>query len=154
MAENDKSLLLRVRDELIGTIAQGNYRRHAAAKVRIDERTLKNWMRWGQLEEPKEPYAQFAKDVIAAEAEAVATCVENVFLAAKSDWKAASWFLSRKAPHEWGDRARRGVKEQLESILKAIEDVLGKESATRVYDEIARRASSETSEQSSEKPLH
>ena len=140
----DKALVNQVRGKILEVIRQGNFRNHAAQSVGISDQTIRSWMRWGEKDGAKEPYKSFAREGIEAEGEAIAACAGSIHTAALTDWKAAAWFLARKAPNEWGDKARKGVKEQLESILSAVEDVLGKENAAKVYDEIARRASSET----------
>ena len=146
MAEKtDAERIARVQPEIIKLLKAGNYRNHVAKEVGISYTMFRDWMRWGEDGKRKEPYKSFAFAVLTAESHAVTECVGYVMSAAKKDWKAATWFLARKAPHEWGDQSRKSVKQQLESILRVIEETLGKESAATVFDEIARRASVETS---------
>jgi len=134
-----------VHTQILNFIRLGNFRKHAAQAAGIDEKTMKNWMRWGQLENPKEPYGTFAAEVLKAENEAISNNVLYVQSAAAQDWKAAKYFLERKAPQEWGDKAKQGVKAQLEFILQVVEDVCGQQTAARIYTEIATRAGAEES---------
>lgn len=140
--------------KIVEQCRMGTFRRHAAMAAGVTERTLSNWIRWGTTDDAKEPYRSFAEDLLAAEAFAINNNVLYVQAAATSDWRAASWFLARKAPNEWGDKARRDLKEQLDSILQTVEDVLGTEAATRVFQAIVDRASQEEAPAEGERLEH
>ena len=136
-----------IQKKIVGALAVGNFRKHAAGVAGVDERTFKNWMRWGQLENAKEPFRSFAFAVLEAEHTAIARNVRVVNRAAnEGDWKAAAWYLSRKAKEEWGDQVRKSVKEQFEFLLQVIVDVLGPDSAAVVFEEVTRRAGREEGE--------
>lgn len=123
--------------EIIRLLTGGNYRRHAAAAAGIDERTIRNWIAWGTGPKAREPFKSFAIDVFKAENSAIADNVVNVQKAAKEDWRAATWFLSRKAPGEWGDKAQKEIRQQIEHVLQVIVDVLGEPAAAKVLDALA-----------------
>lgn len=130
----------------IEAIKDGNYRKHAAALIGADERTVKRWMSLGELPKAKEPFKSFAAKVVAAEGESLTEQVRNITRAGKKDWRASAWYVARKAANEFGTKALQGathddrIKDQLNALLECVEDVLGRDDAARVLDEIARRA--------------
>jgi len=103
-------------------------RKTAAAKAKIDEKTLRNWLDRGERHELFEPgcgeepdpdgeqYAEFRRDFLHNEAQAEHTLVGSLIAAAnnkwKPDWKAAAWLLERR----WSDRW--GYKQQLQHTGK------------------------------------
>jgi hypothetical protein len=132
--------------EIVRLLEGGNYRRHAAAAAGIDERTIRNWIKWGTGDAAREPFKSFARDVFRAENTAIADNVLSVQKAAADDWRAASWFLARKAPGEWGDKAQKEIRQQIEFILQVIVDELGESAAAKVLDAIASHSSGEESD--------
>ena len=130
----------------------GNYRKHAAEMAGVTEQQMGLWMRLGQGGEGSEKlspgdrarYESFADNVVMAESAAICTMMMHVSAAAASgDWRAASWFLARKARHEWADPAKAGVREQFELLLQVVDDVLGKKNAERILKEFISRSDQE-----------
>lgn len=148
MAET--KLTPKLAQEILNHIRVGNFRKHAAGACGVSERTMKNWMRWGQLERAKEPYKSFAENVIKAENEAISAGVLCVQSAATQDWKAAKFYLERKASKEWGNLGKQSVKAQIELILQVVENVCGQQTAARVFTEIAARTSAQESAENTE----
>lgn len=136
----------RLTRRIVKEIEQGNFRKHAAEVAGVDERTVKEWMRKGQRPDARDPYKSFAAAVIRAEAKAISDGVKEIAAARKKgDTRATQWFLSRKAPNEWGDKARQALKEAIDTVLEVVEDELGPDVAARIFEAATRRlASSET----------
>lgn len=87
----------------------------AGEAVGLSRKTVNGWINRGSTEiariekgeEPTEierPYAEFAQNLIKAEAESQAGLVLAWFKEARQgDWKAAQAFLAKRFPDEWGD---------------------------------------------------
>lgn len=125
-------------EKIIGLIRLGNYRETAYAAAGICRHTMRVWLRRGEAGE--EPYASFAKRVEEAEAGGEARHVATLFSASKDDWRAAAWILARKYSDRWGDKIQVEIQERLSEILDVVENVVGADAATRVFEEVARRA--------------
>lgn len=132
-------------EKIVQLIRTGNYRETAAAAAGISRNTLRNWMKWGAM--GKEPYVDFAAKLDEAEAAAEAHHVLRITSASKEDWRAAAWILSRKYSQRWGDKVQVEIQEQIEGIFQIIEDVLGEESAARVFEAVSRRSREPAPEQ-------
>jgi hypothetical protein len=95
-----------VRDRLLQALRAGNFRKPAAFYAGIGMRTLQEWMRAG-LEQPAGAFGEFRASVLEAERGAEIVMVANIASAAKKDWKAAAWWLERKANERWGRPERK-----------------------------------------------
>jgi hypothetical protein len=94
-------------EKLIGALRAGNFRGPAAFYAGIGERTLATWMREGK-ERPAGPYGALRQAVLEAERGAEIANVAHIAKAAqKGDWKAAAWWLERKANERWGRPERK-----------------------------------------------
>lgn len=94
------ALLERVRDGLPITAA--------AESCGVSPATVREWLRRGEGRDDRpaqEPYATFATEVRAAEADLEREALECVQAAAdRGTWRAAAWFLERRFPERWGRR--------------------------------------------------
>ncbi len=107
----------KIQERIIQAISLGNYRKDAAAFAGVDPATVHRWMVRG-ANEPQSEYGTFRRAVQEAEARSKVAAMGCVTKAARDgDWKAASWWLSRKYPHQYSDRS------QLFLISKAFEQI-------------------------------
>ena len=90
-------------------IAAGNYQRHVAQYLGIDESTCYRWLQKGERAQQNSLYSKLYKAVKKAEAEAVARNVTIIQKAAQDTWQAAAWWLERKCPEEWGRKERVNI---------------------------------------------
>jgi len=90
-------------------IAAGNYQRHVAQYLGIDESTWYRWLQKGERAQQNSLYSKLYKAVKKAEAEAVARNVTIIQKAAQDTWQAAAWWLERKCPEEWGRKERVNI---------------------------------------------
>lgn len=80
--------------------------RHAAMAVGVGESTIHSWLARGD-QAKSGIYRDFLEAVTRAKAESVATLAARVSQAAATDWRAAAWLLSRRAPEEFIDPGKR-----------------------------------------------
>jgi transposase-like protein len=113
---------------IVDALADGNYRRTAAALAGITEDTLRNWL--DAADEGNEELAQFAADVRAAETSAEAELVKVVKASAIEDWHAAAWILTHRHAGQWGNSTKteitgaNGGPLQLQDVTKLSDDEL------------------------------
>ena len=106
-----------IRQRIVQAISIGTHRQDAAEYAGIDAATLRRWMTRG-LEETDGPYAEFRTAIVEAEARAKITAMGCITKAARAgDWKAASWWLQKKYPHQFSEQS------QLFLISKAFEQI-------------------------------
>ena len=96
-----------VRDKIIEALTAGNYAKHAVAYAGVDMATYCRWMEKG--EQGRSPYREFREAVEAAKAEAVVRNVTIIQRAARTDWRAAGWYLERTQREEFGKVTRQEV---------------------------------------------
>jgi len=89
---------------IVDCLADGNYRKTAAALAGISENTLINWM--NAADEGDEQLRQFAIDVHDAETRAETDLVAVVKAKAIEDWHAAAWILTHRHDHHWGNTTK------------------------------------------------
>lgn len=132
---------------IVELVGRGHFRETAAAHAGIDPRTLRNWLKWGA--EGKEPYQQFAHDLMVAEAEAEVADLDAIDRAGKGsigdreagfppiegDWKAIAWRRERMNPSRWAFRVKVEVQQELDAFLEALEVEFASEPSTleRIY---------------------
>lgn len=98
----------------------------AAARKRIAKTTLYDWRKRG--EQGEEPFAAFAADIEAAQAECEEKITYNVIAASKEDWKAGAFYLKCRHPEIYGDKievtqqVRRGVEEMFDAFRPHMSD--------------------------------
>jgi hypothetical protein len=97
---------------VILALSTGNTRTHACAYASISRDTLYRWLaRW----------PHFAAEVEKAEADAITRAMAQIQrAAAQGTWQAAAWFLERRYPADYGQRARIDVHVELEAEVRAI----------------------------------
>ncbi len=106
-----------VQQRIVQAITIGTHRQDAAEYAGIDAATFRRWMTRG-LEEPDGPYSEFRTAIVEAEARAKITAMGCITKAARDgDWKAASWWLQKKYPHQFSEQS------QLFLISKAFEQI-------------------------------
>ena len=100
---------LKLTPEIIGRIADavraGNTREAAAASVGIGETTLYRWLQRARRGAGG-PFREFWEALDKADAEAEMAMVAVVTTAAKTNYKAAAWWLERRRPDTWGRKER------------------------------------------------
>jgi|tagenome__1003787_1003787.scaffolds.fasta_scaffold18627038_2 transposase len=94
-------LTLELQNQICELLRWGNYIETVCAFVEVSKPTLYEWMKRGNREE-KGIHRDFLNAVHKAMAEAEMRDVQNIFNAAKTDWKASAWRLERKFPKKWG----------------------------------------------------
>lgn len=110
--------------ELMRLLRAGCYLKHACREVRLNYRTVQNWLERGEAGE--EPYAEFATDVL----QALSTYVnelQGVLRAGNtgkegSDWRAAAHDLERRDPKLYGDR--KDIEAEIRELMRKLEDGL------------------------------
>ena len=80
-------------EKILDRVRAGVPRKYAWAAAGISHETFYNWI---------EKYVDFVEALTKAEADAVARNAALVERHALKDWKAASWWLERRAPEEFG----------------------------------------------------
>lgn len=85
--------------EIVRLLSVGCTRETAANAAGITDRTLRNWLAWG--EQGKKAYRQFYEDVVASEGKAEAAMVAVIARAGQQDWKAMAWLLERRAGNRY-----------------------------------------------------
>ncbi len=97
-----------VHAEILRHLRNGAFKKHAAEAAGISHDALEQWIAWGK--EGREPYVEFAADVLKAIAD---DAVRNQTIISKAaagehdgDWKAAAWNLVKKHPKLYGEMAR------------------------------------------------
>jgi transposase-like protein len=101
--------ILTVGDAFVAVLETGCSIETAAAVVGIGKRTVFNWM--SQAEEHAESevvpagaekYLHFSQAVTRAREQVVTIALAGILEHAKTDWRAAAWFLERSRPQEYG----------------------------------------------------
>lgn len=118
----ETSLTPEVQERYLAAIRKGNYRATAAKAANVSRSTVDKWMRLGR--DGVEPYADFFRAVLEAEAQVEVEAVEKVLSAGEMDAKHFQWWLSRKFPERWADQvAYKLLKQRIDDIERR----LGKE---------------------------
>lgn len=102
----------RIRWEVIvERVRAGQYPEQAAASVGVGRSTFYRWkslgedrVEHGKIRRARAEYRSFAEALARAEAEGEMVHIAHVSKAASSDWRAAAWFLERRAPARWRKR--------------------------------------------------
>ena len=107
---------LKLTEQLIEDAAKlieaGNYQKHVAQALGVDESTWYRWLREGeQSEDENDLKYKFYQSIKKAEAKAVARNVALIQRAAQDgNWQAAAWWLERRFPEEWGKKDKLNLK--------------------------------------------
>ena len=98
-------------EDAVKLIEAGNYQKHVAQALGVDESTWYRWLREGeQSEDENDLKYKFYQSIKKAEAKAVARNVALIQRAAQEgNWQAAAWWLERKFPAEWGKRDKLDI---------------------------------------------
>lgn len=123
-----------VAEAVLKSLRAGNYRETAACSANLDPKTLRRWEKRGMKGE--EPFKSFVAQMHKAEADAEGMAVAAISRAGLRDWRALAWRLEKKDPKRWGSRLRIELDNELEAFL----DVLKKNLAPDVFEQIARVA--------------
>lgn len=137
------SLTLEVQATIVAALRAGNYRTTAAALAGVARQTILNWLTWGA--EGKEPYASFLVAVELVEAESEAELVAEVRSAQPAIrdgessrgadlWQARMTLLERRFPHRWSARVRTTVDEELQALMRRLEERLDEDTFAKVID--------------------
>lgn len=106
------SKLPQVRDDIIEGVRAGLTVEVAAQMVGINDATFYTWMARARgedrdgLGDPEGIYREFHDEVLKARAQAEARDVSLIRTAARTDWRAAAWYLERSRPQRWGKTER------------------------------------------------
>ena len=92
-------------DDIARLISEGGPVAYAAQACGITPSTFYSWMRSGR--EGSARHAKFLAAVEEAMALSVTTLVLQVSEAARTDWRAAAWLLTRRAPDDFLDPSKR-----------------------------------------------
>jgi hypothetical protein len=103
---------------IVEHLRAGHYRSVAADAAGVSRVSLWTWLRRGEAGE--EPYAALYLEVTAAEAEAEAEALANVRVAAREDWRAAAWYLEKKARKRYGDVRANEIVDELLGVLERV----------------------------------
>ena len=97
-----------VQERLLTALRAGNFRGPSAFYAGIGDKTLSTWMKEGK-QNPEGPFGALRRAVLEAENGAEIANVAHIAKAATKDWKAAAWWLERKAHERFGRRDRTEV---------------------------------------------
>lgn len=100
-----------MRDKIVDVLRRGNYRVVAADVAGVGLRTFNTWIKAGE-DDPDSEFGVFRRACIEAERLAEIEMVDVIRNAAAIDHKAAAWYLGRKQPARWGDKAVRELRHQ------------------------------------------
>ena len=116
---------------IVEALKTGMSRKGAAAIGGITPVTFRSWL--AKAQEPDAPVelVQFAADVEHAEASIERDYCESVSKAARSDWRAASWWLERRRA-AFRETKNLNVETAVNKILDAVESVCGRAAAERI----------------------
>lgn len=128
-----------VQQRILEAITFGAPRKYAAGYAGVSESNVKNWMARGQADDATEPYASFAVAVIRQENNTVVDAIGALKVAALKDWRAAIEFIKLRAPELFAEKSQSQLKKHVQIVFDVIEDLLGRDSARRVGEEVARR---------------
>jgi hypothetical protein len=115
---------------LVELLSEGVPISAACDNVGIDPKSYRDWLRWGNGGEGKEPYASFSLAITRARSDAVV----NLLREAKSGdaagtsngpAKCAQWALERLFPKQFAPRLNVKIEEELEGLLDVVERVSG-----------------------------
>ena len=134
------SLTPAVQETILDAIRSGNYKRTAAQKAGICEKTLYNWEERG--EKGEEPFAGFLQAVKKAESEGEATLLGEIRSAqagipgvqGADVWQAKAWILERRFPKRWAARVRQAVTEELDAFTDRLQRRLDDVTYRKVLD--------------------
>jgi len=132
-------LTQKVKEDFVRAISSGAPRKYAAGYAGVSESDVKYWMHRGQEQEADEPFSSFAADVLKAEHRVVVTAFGVLRSAGAKDWKAALTIIKLKAPELFAEETHKGLRKHVQLVFDVIEDLLGRDSARRVGEEVARR---------------
>jgi hypothetical protein len=109
-----------VRTKLLDALRAGNFRGPAAFYAGVSSRVLREWMTDGKRN-PSGPHGEFRRRVLEAEKGAEIANVANILKAAqKGDWKAAAWWLERKANARWGRHLAKAMEREAEVAMRGV----------------------------------
>ncbi len=138
---------------IVEAIEAGNYKATACAAAGIHRDTMHSWETRGEAGE--EPFASFVLRLREAEAKAEMGLLAEIRGAQGGTkecpgdvWTARAWVMERRFPKRWGLRVRAAVNEELEGLLKRLEQRLDAETFGRVVDAAREDASSEANGES------
>jgi transposase len=86
-------------DDLVLLLAAGVPKAVAARAVSVSERSVERWLGDGLRDRVEEARAAGQEQ---ADATSEARLVVLITLAARTDWRAAKWWLERRWPERWG----------------------------------------------------
>jgi hypothetical protein len=106
---------------IIAALRNGADRRAAAEYAGVPDGTVRSWLSRGRG--GLEPYAEFAGEFEAAEAEAAVRMAKVVFDAAHAakDWRPALEWLKRRRRREWGDPRPTEAQPPAEPVIFHVE---------------------------------
>ena len=93
-------------EALTSAVRAGLPIKHAALRAGVSDRSVFSWLQRGR-ECKGGKHADFLRAMERAQADSVAILVAKVAQAADTDWRAASWLLTRRAPAEFMDPGKR-----------------------------------------------
>ena len=109
-----------IQAEIVGYIADGNYREVAAQAAGLPRTTLYRWLSEGK-KQAKGIYKEFMDAILKAEQDAEINAVKRIMEAGARDPDHLKWWLERKCPDRWGrERDRQRIRD-LELSLKEVE---------------------------------
>lgn len=94
---------------LVAALEAGAYRETAARGANIGVSTLYRWLEQGEADHEdgrESAFRELWEAATRAEAVAEHEALDRVLTAGREDWRAAAWYLERKAPGRWGRAAR------------------------------------------------
>ena len=101
MAGRPSKLTREVEADLTLMLAQGVPVKVAAAATDVSPRSVRRWLREGDLRERVAEVRATEREDLHANAITEARLVVLILRAAQSDWRASAWFLERRYPERW-----------------------------------------------------
>ena len=98
------------RKAILEALRKGHTLTHAAALAGVDRDTVYDWLaRGAKAADEDSEYRKFAEAYLKANAAIADFAIEKIKAAMPDDWRAASTFLERRFPDEYGKRERHEV---------------------------------------------
>ena len=90
---------------LLRLLREGNFRECAAAKAGITDRTLRNWVAWGEEDHERytEEWGALRAQILDAEADAEVASVA-IIRTGERGWQSHAWWLERSRVTRWGQK--------------------------------------------------
>ncbi len=137
--------------ELVALLVEGLPISAACDRVHIDAKSYRDWVRWGNGGQGKEPYASFSLAVTRARSDAMLNMLRDAKAGdepgtSNGPAKCSQWALERLFPKQFAPRVNVRIEEEVETLLDVVERVCSAKDCgchEAILTAVAARASGE-----------